>query len=317
MSGLSTRILWTGIVYLFVVISCVLLSIPRFDMVSVVFIVVVIAISSVFAWRITKHTSLLPYVHGVFKEEAIKVLLACVMVLATRYAVFYITGGIWEKASMIVLTFMLIAYVDRNKLIDYGITIHYIGRQLSWAFISIFSVWCIRALVSMLIPIFIGVSVVSFTINLPQINEVSIVTITLFLAGNFAEEIFFRGYMQTKLKRFGLARAILIQAFAFALYHLNYLIAFSGSPLSFAGYIFFTFLFGIFMGLLFELSGSIIVTTVVHAGMNILFGYLYLSPISVLSDGSYYIPAFSYSITTTIIIVISLIMLIISKRRKA
>jgi membrane protease YdiL (CAAX protease family) len=316
MSGLRSRIMWTSIVYIFVVITSIFVSLPRFDIISVAFIAIVIIVSAFFSWRITKHTSLMPYTPGTFKEEATKVMLACIAVLATRYIVFYITGGIWEKSAMIVLTFMLITYIDRNKLIDYGLTIHFTGRQIVWALSSLFSVWCIHFLTYILMPMIMGVTITSFTFDLPHASEISIVTIILFLVGNFAEELFFRGYVQTKLKRFGLYQAIIIQSLFFALYHLNYLISHSGSPISFAGYIFFTFLFGIFMGLLFELSGSILVTTFIHAGANILFSHISIYPVSVLSDGSHYIYPLSYSTSVVVLIAILFFMVVAKQRQK-
>jgi len=305
MKGKDIRILWTLGVYLLVTAIAITLSFSRFEIVSIAFIAIVLLFSILFSWRVTKQTSLMFYVHSSFKMEFITILLAFSLIFLTRFGIYWLTYGVWEKAGMIVLSFMLITFVDRTKLIDYGLALRYLGRQLVWSIGSITGVWLIFAFVSVILPIVLGLSVTSYTLNTIPINLSILLPLGMFLLGNFAEEIFFRGYIQTKLKRFGLSKAILIQAAFFGLYHLNYMLTTNGSTLSFIGYIFFTFLFGIFVGLLFELTGSVIVTTFVHAGMNFFFSYLRFSPVAILSNGSVFYSSYTYGVTLIILIVIT------------
>lgn len=68
---------------------------------------------------------------------------------------------------------------------------------------------------------------------------------TVALAPAFAEEFLFRGVFYTNLRPFGRSQAILISALLFALMHQN------------IGQLFYTFLAGIAMALMYEMTGSI------------------------------------------------------------
>ena len=66
------------------------------------------------------------------------------------------------------------------------------------------------------------------------------------------EEFLFRGAIQTNLRRFGRSNAILISAFLFSMMHQN------------AAQTLYTFAAGIVLGLIYEMTGSIWCTTVLH-----------------------------------------------------
>ena len=79
------------------------------------------------------------------------------------------------------------------------------------------------------------------------------------LGAGLAEELFFRGYMQTRLKaRWGAVAGVIVSAIAFAVLHLNPL----HSTLA--------FFMGIYLGWLAELTGSIRLPIVAHIGNNFL-----------------------------------------------
>ena len=90
---------------------------------------------------------------------------------------------------------------------------------------------------------------------------------TVALAPAFAEEFLFRGVFYTNLRPFGRAQAILISSLLFALMHQN------------IGQLFYTFLAGIAMALMYELTGSIWCSVFFHMINN---------EISVLSETLYY-----------------------------
>ncbi len=299
------RYLFTIGIYLLVCVTATIISFSRSDIIGVTFILLTLIISIVFSFHTSLKVSLVSFVESTFKSELIKSLIVFGLIIALRLPIYAITRGVWEKAGMIILFFMLVSYIDRNKLVDYGLSIKYLGSQLLWSLISVLSVWGIYALLAILIPVFLSLSVESYTLNITPFGSSSIIALVFFLLGNFAEEIIFRGYIQTKLKRFGFFRALMIQATLFGLYHINYIIGYNGSLFDFAGYIFFTFLFGIFMGLLFETTGSVIVTTITHAFMNFIFAHIGLYPVAALSNEKTFISPFTYGITVAVMIVIT------------
>ncbi|MCL6581423.1 MAG: CPBP family intramembrane metalloprotease [Firmicutes bacterium] len=87
--------------------------------------------------------------------------------------------------------------------------------------------------------------------------------------GNFAEELFFRGYLYTRLKGpLGRGPALLVQALLFGLFHVNYdLLPLDPWPMAF--YILMSGAFGLMMGLLLDATGSLVVPAVVHPAFNL------------------------------------------------
>jgi len=76
------------------------------------------------------------------------------------------------------------------------------------------------------------------------------------LVPGFCEEFLFRGAIQTNLRPFGRSRAILISALLFCLMHQN------------AGQTLYTFVAGIFLGVVYEMTKSIWASTLLHVCNN-------------------------------------------------
>jgi len=98
----------------------------------------------------------------------------------------------------------------------------------------------------------------------------------LFLFSNFAEELFFRGFLLREV-RFGsrsLWGPFLFQALLFGLYHINYGLfprGGGGPEWGYLGwYLAWTFLFGLGFGFAYLLSGSLISNTIFHVCANLL-----------------------------------------------
>lgn len=90
---------------------------------------------------------------------------------------------------------------------------------------------------------------------------------TVAIAPAFAEEFLFRGVFYTNLRPFGKTQAILISSLLFALMHQN------------IGQIFYTFVAGIAMALMYEMTGSIWCSVFFH---------LFNNELSVLTEVLYY-----------------------------
>jgi membrane protease YdiL (CAAX protease family) len=90
-----------------------------------------------------------------------------------------------------------------------------------------------------------------------------------FVFGNFAEEIFFRGYLLTRLESsMGWWKALLGQALLFGVFHINYDL-FPFHPLPMVMYVLMATVFGVLMGLLLRYSGSLLVPALVHPMANL------------------------------------------------
>ena len=87
----------------------------------------------------------------------------------------------------------------------------------------------------------------------------------LVLVGPVIEEVIFRGYIYLTLKKYGVVQAIFVQSIVFALMH-N---IFSLKNIMFA------FMFGIFAGILAELSENLYPCIACHILVNAI-GYLYV-----------------------------------------
>jgi membrane protease YdiL (CAAX protease family) len=98
--------------------------------------------------------------------------------------------------------------------------------------------------------------------------------IIAFLYGNFAEELFFRGYVQNKLDRAADGRgpwlwgaAIAAQSLLFGLFHVNYdLFPFNSTALLW--YVVFSGTFGFIMGTIIRSTGSLLAVAVTHPLWN-------------------------------------------------
>lgn len=97
--------------------------------------------------------------------------------------------------------------------------------------------------------------------------SVIIMYMTVSLAPAFAEEFLFRGVFYTNLRPFGRTQAVLISAFLFALMHQN------------IAQLFYTFVAGIAMALMYEITGSI------WCGV---FFHMFNNQLSVINEVLYY-----------------------------
>ena len=112
------------------------------------------------------------------------------------------------------------------------------------------------------------------------------------LGAGLAEELFFRGYMQTRLTaRWGVVAGLIVSSIAFAVLHLDPLHATLA------------FFMGIYLGWLAELGGSILLPIVAHIGNNFLaFVMMRVTENTVEAP----IPYFAVSVTLAVVCVLLL-----------
>lgn len=268
----------------------------RNDLLNLIFTALVIILSLAYVYAQSLYFTLVPYIRDDAKSAYTKTFLIFGLIMLARLIIYWLSGGVWEKAAMVVITAGTITILERSSLAVYGFHLKNWLNQLLWV-VSGFSVmWIFMALTSMIGPMIAGVQVVGFSFSLESLNLFSIVIALKFLFGNFAEELFFRGFVQTKLKKVsGFWVALLVQSALFALYHINYAIWYGGSDiLTFIlWYLLFTFIFGLGMGMIFELTNSIIITTILHAAYNFFFVTLNLVPQPITSSGQYMLPGYA------------------------
>jgi membrane protease YdiL (CAAX protease family) len=189
------------------------------------------------------------------------------LIMAVRLPIYARVQLIFEKTPMIVLVFSSLLIWERFRMADFGMQAHNWPRQVVTGILLFILAWTgvafgflIRELVYIGPPqLAIGASLNGVVYNL-----------LMFGYGNFAEELFFRGYAQTKFRRrFGPRVAIVLQAVLFALYHVNYRIFPQFDPSGLALYLWFTFTFGIVMGIIVERTRGLIAPTIVHIGYNV------------------------------------------------
>ena len=122
------------------------------------------------------------------------------------------------------------------------------------------------------------------------------------LGAGFAEELFFRGYMQTRLtSRFGVAAGLIVSSMAFGILHFD--------PLH-ATLVFFM---GIYLGWLSELSGSIVLPIVAHIGNNfVVFAAMRMTENTVEAPIPYFIVSVSLAV-----VCVALLRRLVSQRQTA
>lgn len=203
--GISSRQVWAVGVFVFTALSSLLVSFSRIDLIGVVYAFAVLGALAIFTQVWSQNVTLISFSGSSFKIEFGQVIIAFLAVIVVRFGLFYLSGTVWEKASMIVLTILLIVYVERHQLIDFGLTLVRIFHQLLWGLIGTVSLWVSVALSSVFVPIVLGVNVSSYFFDVKEFSLSMLVAFAFFLIGNFAEELFFRGYITTKLKSLGLS----------------------------------------------------------------------------------------------------------------
>ncbi len=268
----------------------------RVEIINLAFTIAVVVLSFSFVYLQSMRFTLVPYIRDNTRSAYIKTFTIFGLIMLARLIIYWLTGGVWEKAAMIVITIGAITILERSSLDVYGLHIRNWLNQLVWV-VSGFSVmWLFMALTSMIGPMIAGVQVIGFSFRIEPLGLFTIVIALKFLFGNFAEELFFRGFVQTKLKKVsGFWIALLVQSALFALYHINYALWYGGSDVFtyILWYLLFTFIFGLGMGMIFELTNSVIVTTILHAAYNFFFVSINLVPQPVTSSGQYMLPGYS------------------------
>lgn len=268
----------------------------RVEIISLAFTIAITFLSFSFVHFQSMYFTLVPYIRDDKRSAYIKIFTIFGLIMLSRITIYWLTGGVWEKAAMVVITVGTITILERSSLAVYGLHFKNWLNQLIWT-ISGFSVmWIFMSLTSMIGPMIAGVQVVGFSFNVEPMSLFTIILAVKFLFGNFAEELFFRGFVQTKLKKVsGFWIALLVQSALFALYHINYAIWYGGSDVVtyILWYLHFTFIFGLGMGMIFELTNSIVVTTILHAAYNFFFFSINLVPQSVTSSGLYLLPGYT------------------------
>lgn len=98
----------------------------------------------------------------------------------------------------------------------------------------------------------IGLKIPETVIPLGNTSSYIIACLTLCLLPAVIEELFFRGILLTKLKKFGEVKAIIISALAFALFHCS------------LSQLVYQFLYGLVFAYIVIKSGSVIVSMIIH-----------------------------------------------------
>lgn len=208
------------------------------------------------------------------------------MIMAPRVGLYYYSREIWGKAPMIVLVLMLALWKRSGDPGSIGLG-PVKATRLLW--VSLLGLVAFRLTTGLTETIYYGVFArITGPVFVWQAYEPwwraggfhhypyvawtapkVALDIWDFLFGNFAEELFFRGYLLTRLSRsLGWWKAAFVQAILFGFFHVNYdLFPFAPWPMLF--YVLMAAAFGVLMALLFRFSGSLIVPAVVHPLSNL------------------------------------------------
>jgi membrane protease YdiL (CAAX protease family) len=222
---------------------------------------------------------------SVWAELAIVVLLS-VMIMAPRLGLYWYSREIWAKAPMIVLVLGLVFWTEGGGLGSVGLKRMGLGR-LVW--VTVVGVVAFRLTTGLTELIFYSgfadVTGVQFAWQYYEpwwrgigfhhwpyqswAGWQTAVDVWDFVFGNFAEELFFRGYLLSRLERtMGWTKALIVQALLFGLFHVNYdLFPFELWPM--VGYVFMAAAFGVLMGLLVRYSRTLVVAALVHPMSNL------------------------------------------------
>ncbi|MHB9059325.1 MAG: CPBP family glutamic-type intramembrane protease [Bacillota bacterium] len=191
-------------------------------------------------------------------------------IMAVRLAVYSEDHLIFGKATTILLVVLWLLRYERARLTEVGLTFRRLGAQLAVGFVALLLYRVLEIAASVITPFVLGSHPAGVQVLWmePTLFWVAI----SFLYGNFAEELFFRGYVQAKLDRAArtradLALAIGFQALLFGLFHVNYDL-FPFHPLDLVWYVIFAATFGVIMGLTYRATGSVAVVAVAHPLWN-------------------------------------------------
>lgn len=229
-------------------------------------------------------SALLKGKQGQFKEKLLlgEAILLFLLIMAIRLPSYAITGFLLEKLPALLLVLFWALWVKGWRISSLGLSLKKLPRQITLGLGFALIYWVLyQGTFAAYSALSGGISSFLFY-NYPQSVPPGIplspilFLFSLFLYSNFAEELFFRGFMlkeitENKKRGFSL---FLFQALLFGLYHVNYaLFPQEGRGVDWtymAFYISWTFLFGIGFGFAYLLSGSVISTTILHVLGNIM-----------------------------------------------
>lgn len=314
------RLQATLLIFLVVSVCALVLTFSRVDWINVAFVISITVFSGLFAWLSSRKVTPIPFHDGQFRKDILLVLVLFVCVMAVRTLGFWQEYVLAEKAGMIALSISSILLIDRSCPSYFGLRFNKILTQLLWYVAGFAVIWVGFALIHIIAPMILGLKSTSIFFELPKANLESLYFLLMYLFGNFAEEIFFRGYIQTKLEQStGFIFALLIQSVLFALYHIIYLFTYRGSdPLGYIGiYLLFTMLFGIGVGMFYKLSRSILAATLLHASWNFFITKRLLIPKVMIENGKVFWDSggWDYMVATVFFVIVMAILLYIRCRK--
>lgn len=210
-------------------------------------------------------------------------LFAFAAIMALRLYVFGTTGQIWGKGPMLALTLAVALGYEGWDWADLGLAPAaggdlyrrakvrpvWLARQLALGVLACLWMWAIIA-ASHLVADWLLVGAVEVAWQRPEVTGLAVAGLTLrFLQGNFAEELFFRGYvLRAWEKALGPRASLLGQALLFGFFHVNYHL-FPPQPLPLLMYVLFSGAFGLAMGIITRSAGSLIPAAMAHPFYNL------------------------------------------------
>lgn len=190
-------------------------------------------------------------------------------VMALRLYVFGTTGQVWGKGPMLVLTLAVALGYQGWGWAGLGLSRRALGKQLALGFLACLWIWLLITAANLLAPILFAPGVaVGWTA--PAVSWLAVTGLSLrFLGGNFAEELFFRGYLlRAWEKALGPTGSLLAQALLFGLFHVNYHL-FPPDPRGLLSYVFFAGSFGVAMGVITQRAGTLLPAALAHPFYNL------------------------------------------------
>jgi len=210
-------------------------------------------------------------------------------IMALRLYVFGTIGQIWGKGPMLMLTLAAALGYGGWDWTDLGLApaaaggLHgrgagggwqegrpgWLARQLVLGVLACVWMWAIIT-ASYLVADLLFVGAVEVGWARPEVTGLAVVGLALrFLQGNFAEELFFRGYvLRAWEKSLGPRASLLGQALLFGLFHVNYHL-FPPQPLPILMYVLFSGAFGLAMGIITRRAGTLIPAAMAHPFYNL------------------------------------------------
>lgn len=194
-------------------------------------------------------------------------LFAVIMVL--RLYLYGTTGQVWGKAPMLVLTLAAALGYEGWHWDDLGLPARRVATQIALGALACLWTWVLITASYLLTDlVFVGSVAVGWA--KPEVTGLAVLGLALrFLQGNFAEELFFRGYLlHAWEKPLGRLGSLLGQALFFGLFHVNYYL-FPPRPIPILMYVLFSAAFGLAMGIITRRAGTLIPAAMAHPFYNL------------------------------------------------